>query len=69
MVKPSDELKKKFNPPEYKEAETIADIVKVTGLGETTVRRHAKRMVDAGIWKQVTKKEKHHFTTAYIKIK
>lgn len=66
-MKPSEMIKQ----PTYKgkDAETIKDIVKTSGLSETTVRRHARKMIDVGRWKEVIVKEKHSFTKAYIVIK
>lgn len=67
MVKPSDDLKKKYttNP----NAETIGEIAKITGLSETTVRRHAKKMVESKLWKEViTYRKEQGFVKGYIKI-
>lgn len=66
-MKPSDTLLK--NIYKGKDAETVSEICKSSGLGETTVRRHAKKMVEAGMWKAVTIRTKTGFLTAYIVIK
>lgn len=66
-MKPSDDLKVNYSTD--KNAESIADICRITGLSETTVRRHVKNMVRQGIWKEVIKKSGNVTFKAYIKIK
>jgi hypothetical protein len=66
-MKPSDDLKREFTKD--KNAETIQDLVKVTGLADTTIRRHAKKMIAQNIWKEVYKKTDAGICKAYIKIR
>jgi DNA-binding MarR family transcriptional regulator len=66
-MKISDELKKKYI--DNKDAETISEIANATGLSEATIVRHAKKMLDNGNWKEVTKKQGNRFVKAYIKAK
>lgn len=66
-MKISDELKKKYI--DNKDAETISETANATGLSEATIVRHAKKMLDNGNWKEVTKKRGNRFVKAYIKAK
>lgn len=67
-MKPSDDIQVKEICKD-KNAQTIQEICEVTGLSQTTVRRHAQQMLKTGQWKQVWKKEGNHIVQAYIRVK
>ena len=66
-MKPSDDLKKDL----YKgnDVETIKEIAEKCGLADSTVRLHADRMVQSGIWKMVYVKRGRTVAKAYKKVK
>lgn len=66
-MKPSIDLKRKIIT--NKDAQSIEQIMKETGLSETSVRRHAKRMVDLEIWQEGYKKVSYGFVKVFLKIK
>ena len=68
-MKPSDDLKVKYQLYTGKDAQTVDDIAKESGLGLTTVRAFARKMVEQKIWRRVFVKKNNAIIPAYIKIK
>jgi len=66
MVKPSEVLKRKYNLYTGKDAETVEDIMKATGLGATTVKKHCSRMVESKEWQRVFIKVNDKIKPAYL---
>lgn len=69
MVKPSDILKKQYPVCKDPNAQTIKEIIDETGLSDNTIRRHARKMVELGKWKQVIKKNGGAYVKAYLVLK
>jgi len=63
-LNPSDDLKRKII-----KGQSIEEIARETGLGETTIRKHAKRMVESGIWENGYRKVSYGFVKVFKKIK
>ena len=67
-MKPSDDLKKEVYTG--KDCQTVEQICKECFMSASTVRDHAKKMVRAGVWKEVTVKAAYRgFQKAYVKVK
>lgn len=68
-MKPSDDLKRDIYTG--KDCQTVEQISKECGLSESTIRTHARKMVRAGIWKEVKVlvNGKRGLIAAYIKVK
>lgn len=67
-MKPSDELKNLYPIYSGKNAQTVGEICRESGLGETSVRRHADKMVKSGKWKKVLIREGGAIKNAYIAV-
>ena len=65
-MKPSQDLPKLYTG---KDAETIEEMAEESGLSESSIRLHAKKMEKSGIWKKVLIKKGRGTLSAYIKVK
>ena len=65
-MRPSDDIKKEITKD--KNAQTIKEIAKDTGLADATIRRHANKMIELKKWRQVWKKQGKIIVAAYIRI-
>jgi DNA-binding MarR family transcriptional regulator len=67
-LKPSDDIQIKEITKD-KNAQTIKEICEVTGLSESSIKRHAQKMVETGKWTQVWKRQKDKTVMAFVRAK
>lgn len=67
-MKPSEDIPKK-EISKNKDSQTYKEIAHDTGLAESTIRRHAQKMIRLGKWKQTWKKEDGKIVMAFERIK
>ena len=66
-MKPSNDLQRKIIKD--KDAQSIAEIMKDTGLSDACIRRHAKLMTGKGIWEEGYRKTSDGWLKVFRKIK